>query len=426
MSKRTRKLSRPGWLTVSLAVVGLAVGPALANDYATARTELIAAYQAGDFAAMVTAAERALQARPGYPGAMFNLALAQALNDDAAASLATLRQLAARGVDYAADEADEFAALRALPQWEAYALQLATLRAPVGSTEVALQLAEDRFVPEGIAIDGDGAILLGSIHTGRLLRARDAVETLSDGAGHWSVFGMRFHDDGGLWFASAAVPQLAGVGEERGRTGLFRIDPASGELTVAAVLPQQADEQVLGDLLVVGNSIYTTDSLTGAVYRYDIESGRYRQLLEPGRLGSPQGLVMDAAQRHLYVADYIGGLYRVSLGDGGLTRLEVPSTLTDYGIDGLYRYGAELIAIQNGVRPHRVVALRLGDDGVSITGSRLLAANLPQFDEPTLGVVQGDDFYFVANSHWNRFTADHTLPDGLSGPIVLRLSLTAE
>ena len=45
------------------------------------------------------------------------------------------------------------------------------------------------------------------------------------------------------------------------------------------------------------------------------------------------------------------------------------------------------------------------------------------FDEPTLGAISGDDFYFVANSHWNRFDRDNQLPGGLSGPIVMKLSL---
>ena len=51
--------------------------------------------------------------------------------------------------------------------------------------------------------------------------------------------------------------------------------------------------------------------------------------------------------------------------------------------------------------------------------------NLPEFDEPTLGTIVGDHFYFVANSHWNRYDADNNLPDDLTGPIVLRLELPA-
>ncbi|MCJ7591617.1 MAG: hypothetical protein MUO51_09705, partial [Woeseiaceae bacterium] len=62
-------------------------------------------------------------------------------------------------------------------------------------------------------------------------------------------------------------------------------------------------------------------------------------------------------------------------------------------------------------------------NGLAITGGRVLAANLEQFDEPTLGVIWGDEFYFVANSHWNRFDGENNLPDGLAGPIILKVKL---
>lgn len=393
---------------------------ALADDYAEARADLVAAYQAQDYPTMVTAGERALLARPGYPGALFNLALANALNGEPRAALGNLTVLLNNGIDFGVAGMDDFAAVRDLPEWESYRQRVAALHQPVGSARIAVQLDEDRFVPEGIAIDAAGAVWLGSIHQARVLRDGKVV---SDRQGHWSVFGMRFHDDGSLWFASAAVAQLADVGEDLGKAGLFRLDPLTGKVTRAALLPQFEERQVLGDLVIAGNTIYTTDSLTGAVYRYDIERDAYTPLVERGTFVSPQGLVLDATGEHLFVADYVGGLYRVSLADGELEKMLVMPLGTDFGIDGLYRRGDELVAIQNGIRPHRVATFRLLNAGEGAIYSRIVAANLPQFDEPTLGVVQGDDFFFVANSHWNRFDPENRLPAGLSGPIVLEISL---
>jgi hypothetical protein len=83
-----------------------------------------------------------------------------------------------------------------------------------------------------------------------------------------------------------------------------------------------------------------------------------------------------------------------------------------------------LIAIQNGIRPNRVVEFELSTDGSSVIGSRILAMNLPEFDEPNLGVIRGDEFLFIANSHWNRFDRDGNLPDDLTGPIVLKIDLS--
>ena len=420
MTKSNTKWSM-STLLASLALLTAAF--VVADDYQAARSELVAAYQAQDFEKMVAAADRSLAARPGYPGALFNLALAHALNDDAAASLSTLQVLLDKGIDFGADEMPQFAALHDLPDWAAYATGSVALYEPIGSAEVVLQLDDGRFVPEGIALDAEGRFYLGSVLKGALYRG---AQVLSDGQGHWSVFGMRFHDDGSLWFASAAVAEQEDVAEELGKTGLFRLDIDSGKITRSAVLPQHDGEQLLGDLAMQGNSVFSTDSLGGAVYRYDIDTDEFTTILKRGDLGSPQGLVLDAAGENLYVADYTSGIYRVSLEDGSRSRLVVPQSVVDYGIDGLYRYKNELIAIQNGIRPHRVTAFRLSADGLSIEAARTLASNLDAFDEPTLGTIWNDNFYFVANSHWNRFDADRKLPDGLSGPIILKLSLASK
>jgi sugar lactone lactonase YvrE len=394
------------------------------DDYGDARAALVAAYQAEDYPAMQLAAQKALVARPEFPGALFNLAYSYALNQNHRDSLRILHRLLDKGIDFGAAELDEFAAVRELEGWTYYASQVDALYKPAGEAEVVATYPEADFIPEGIAIDANGHLLIGSIRTGQLIRLLESPMAVAERGGSWSVFGMRFHSDGGLWFASAAVPQLLDVGDESGKTGLFRIDVNSGEMTKAVILPQYESEQVLGDLIIADeNTLYATDSLTGAIYRYYIDSNEFEALVERGELRSPQGLVLDESGGYLYVADYNGGLYRVALQDGSFIKLDIADGVSDYGIDGLYRRGDELIAIQNGIRPHRVVALKLSQNGLAITESRILASNLEQFDEPTLGVIHDDDFYFVANSHWNRFDQENKLPDGLSGPIVLKVSL---
>ncbi len=399
---------------------------ALADEYADARGELIAAYQAQDFAAMQIAASKALEARPGYPGALFNLAFAKALIEDHAGSLEILQRLADSGVDNGVADIEALAALHSLPEWPAYVEAVQALNEPLGDASIAFRHPAGDFVPEGIAVDGDN-LLLGSIRLGLIERLGKQPATLSspDAAGHWSVFGMRKGPAGGLWYVSAAVPEYANVDEENaGSTGLFRLDLETGETTVRAVLPKQEQLMVLGDLVFADdNTIYATESLTGALYRYTLDKSEFTQVIAPGKLRSMQGLVLDQSGGYLYVADYVGGLFRVQLADYSVQRVVGDEATTLFGIDGLYRYGNELIAIQNGIRPHRVVAFSLGEDGLSVIGSRVLARNLPDFDEPTLGTIVGDEFLFVANSHWGRFDRDGNLPDALTGPVILRIKL---
>ena len=66
--QRTLRDNNTVRLTVGVILL-LAFAAAIAGsaeDYRAARAEMIAAYQAEDFSAMRTAAEKALQARPGY------------------------------------------------------------------------------------------------------------------------------------------------------------------------------------------------------------------------------------------------------------------------------------------------------------------------------------------------------------------------
>jgi len=410
-----------------LPVILLFSSGVFADAYGEARAELIAAYEAQDFETMQGAAKKALLARPNYPGGLFNLAYAQVLGGDSDGALGTLNSLADMAVDFGVGGIGDFALLKKHGDWPAYQERVAQVLKPVGVATVAASVTASNYIPEGIAFDEQGRLLLGSIRYGRILRASESIELLSDArsAGHWSVFGMRLDNAGGLWFASASVPQfILAEDDEPGRSGLFRLDLASNDIDQRAELPVAEHDQVLGDLVIAdADTIYTTDSLTGVLYRYSIADKEFSDVVGSGEFVSPQGLVLDESGKMLFVADYVGGLYRVRLVDGQVERLASVDSISTYGIDGLYRHGNELIAIQNGIRPHRVVVFTLSDDGLSITASRTLARNLPEFDEPTLGTIVGDDFYFIANSHWNRFDRNNKLPDGLSHPLILKVPL---
>ena len=397
-----------------------------ADTYAEARADLFAAYQAGDFPAMRQAAQNSLNARPGYPGALFNRALAEVLDGDDDAAMATLDRIVNKQINFGVENIEEFVALKEHAGWDQYLAAIARISEPVGEADVAAESDQSDFIPEGIAVDAVGDIILGSIRHGTFLIDPGAVPEMTMGPfGHWSVFGMRFDSRGGLWFASSRVPQFAGSSDRSAyKAGLFRYDPESLDISNFARLPVVDGDQVLGDLVIADDdTIYTTDSIDGPVYRYSITGREFLTLVPKGVFGSPQGLVLDASGEYLYVADYIGGLYRVRLDEGVVEKVVLPDSISDFGIDGLYRHGNRLIAIQNGIQPHRVVALSLSDGGDAIESVEILAMNLSQFDEPTLGAVVGDSFYFVANSHWNRFDSENKLPEGLTGPIVLRVLL---
>ena len=157
----------------------------------------------------------------------------------------------------------------------------------------------------------------------------------------------------------------------------------------------------------------------------------FERWLESERFSSPQGIAFSDDERHLFVADYSYGVFRIDTRNRELRLLPTPHDLTALGIDGLAYYENSLIAIQNGVRPHRVVRLALSGNEDRIVDWEVLEANHPDFDEPTLGVVvpgpqrKTASFCYVANSHWGAFDRNGKLRDDadLSPPVILKLDL---
>jgi hypothetical protein len=82
------------------------------------------------------------------------------------------------------------------------------------------------------------------------------------------------------------------------------------------------------------------------------------------------------------------------------------------GADGLVLApNGDLIAIQNGVRPNRVLRITLNDDGQSIAGVTALEAAHLQMAEPSLGCMgEAGCLYFIGNAGWSRFENTNAAP----------------
>lgn len=425
-----------GCRTLVLLVVLLLAGPAVAQPGFVDRYKAAtAAYEAKDYARMEAELLEALKLRPQHPTATYNLACARALRGDAAGAVKALQELAAMGLAVDAASDADLASLKGKRGFEAVRRSFVRNAEPRGMAERGFGLGSPTFIPEGIAYDPKRRqFYVGSVHERRIQRVLpdgSAQDFVKPGDGLWAVLGMTVDPARDLlWVATAAIGEMRDARpEEIGRTAIVAFALETGEQKHRFVLEDGPDPRLLGDLLVHGDTIYTTDSRGGALYALDLRTGpdhgKFRALTAPGAMSSPQGLALAADGKHLYVADYTRGLFRYALDGGALEPAAAAPGVSVYGIDGLYRDGDALIAIQNGNRPHRVVRLQLGDGGRRMRGQRVLAANLEAFDEPTLGVVVEREFWFVANSQWNKFRQDHTLPppDQLRPPQILRIRL---
>ena len=143
-------------------------------------------------------------------------------------------------------------------------------------------------------------------------------------------------------------------------------------------------------------------------------------LVAPGTLRSPQGLVVSADGQRLYASDYRYCLAVVDLASGAVSRLASDLAVALDGIDGLWRHGEELIAVQNGTSPMRIIALRLSHDGMRIVGHRTLEQAHPDWSEPLGGSIAAGAIYYVGNGQWERFDKGALKPDLAALPTQIR------
>jgi sugar lactone lactonase YvrE len=415
-------------------IAAQAAAPAKTENFVALFNAATAAYNARDYRTMQARLGEALALRPAHPTALYNLASAQALGGNAAAALDTLGALANMGLTFDPTRDADFKALSADARFAEVNARFARNREPAGTATALFRVFTPTFIPEGIAYDSDtGAYFLGGAHEREIVRiprgGQDSQDFVTPGAGGlWAPLGMQADPERRLlWVATASIPEMSNADPgELGRSAVLAYDLDSGLLKRRHVLPADGAEHLLGDLEVLRNgTIYTTDSKAGVLYALDSTSGKFTALTTPGQLASPQGLAISRDRKTLYVADYTQGLYAWDIGKKQLSRLDVGAGISVYGIDGLYWYENSLVAVQNGIRPHRVARFKLDPSGRRVLHARVLAANLPEFDEPTLGVVVGNRFSFVANSQWNRFDKNYKLPpkEQLRSPVVLRILL---
>ncbi len=213
-----------------------------------------------------------------------------------------------------------------------------------------------------------------------------------------AAYGLALRD-GTLWATTAATRQTQGYDGRAITSKIVAINPANGQVTASFTDAGRPDRR-FGHLLAGKDDLYVTDSTHGEVLRLNGYAGTPQVLVPEGYMDSPSGLAESADGAVLIVSDFISGLYRIDLAAGTMARLNAPGDGSLLGIASLSRYGDDLIAVENGFRPAKVLRLHMSPDWLTVQSAEVLLRSDKLLNQPAQGVVDGDDFIFVAQSQW--------------------------
>jgi len=285
-------------------------------------------------------------------------------------------------------------------------------REPIVRGRTAAVLPDSTFFPEGMDIDPrSGLTYVASVRHGTIAELTPRGDYIREllprsGVGLGAILAVRVDAQrGALWATMSAIPQAAGYNAgDSTRHALLRITLPEGEIDRRWDIPPSAAGHTLGDVAIgpLGD-VYVSDSRDPVLYVLAAESTTLRPIRHP-LFRSLQGIAPAPGARAVFVADYSHGLLKVDVFSGEVVRLADAPGSTSLGVDGISWHDGAIIAIQNGVTPPRVMRFELDSTWTKIVRADVLDRNLPIADEPTIGTIVGDEFVYVANSQWEKYS----------------------
>lgn len=365
------------------------------------------AYASKDYVTFRRALEKLHKLRPNNSDYMYQLVNAYALLNEKPQAYSMMLQMQKQGLAYDFTTSDNTANIRDTEVFDYVNDLMKTAYNPMGESEPVFVLPGNVVMPEAISWDESRQkFLVGTITHGQIFavgkdgRVSELLKA-NDENGMWAVFDILADQARNrLWVTSASMPAFSGFDPiDKGRSALFEFDLETLELIRSYPVPVDGRSHILGSMVQGPNGdVFIADRALPLVYSKPANEQKLKAVLALNDFVSQRGVALQPDGRLLYVADREMGIMVVDFKEGQARLLQVPATLNLGGLDGLYLKDNRLFAIQNGIKPQRVMRLQLDASGTKVEAVRPMAVAQPEFDFPSFGTIVGDDLYYFANS----------------------------
>ena len=357
----------------------------------------------GDWRRYASVMQRLMQLRPEAGNIKYELSAAYAMQDDKQKSYDLLLKLKDSGWSFKPQDDERFKSDQGTKVWDFLVDGFATNAKPQGEGKVAFELPKDLLV-EGLAYDPKTkSLIAAATREGKVLRVAadgktsDLVVANAEN-GLMSVLDVAVdpaHD--ALWVASAGGPLLKkGKTEDYGKSGVWHFELSTGKFVDKYMVEGAGKHELTSIALAPNGDVYAADGAARAIYK--LRQDKLEIALANPKLTNIRGLAISGDGSQLFLADYEVGIFGIDLAKGAAWQVKPAKNQAMFGIDGLTWRDGELVAVQNGMTPRRVVRMKLADDGKSVASFDVLASAKPEFSLPTRGVAADGKFYVIANN----------------------------
>ncbi|KAA3639679.1 MAG: hypothetical protein DWP95_09975 [Proteobacteria bacterium] len=385
--------------------------------------------------------QRLASLEPNNPQFQYQLAKAYARMDEKTGAYNALVGLQNAGLSYQVDGDEAFTNIQGTKVYDYIVNGMKENANPYGEGQVVATVDDSYsgMLYENIAYDKNQArFLLASIRSGEIYQIdkqqtfKPFIADANAEKGPWGAVDMVISsDEKSLWVASAAMPQYNGVTEQNiGQAMISHYRLSDGELIKRYHLNDIKTPQLFSALHPAkAGGIYFLNVFNQTVYRLKPNSDKAEEIIELPGLTAIKALTTNKDESYLYIADFNKGLFAADLTEKKVALMDPGKERFFTGINDIFYVDGDLIGIQSGVSPARVMRFVLAQD-LMIKMSFPLEASHQAFVTLGNGTLVNDSVYYVANSQWEKMDMSGQLIAGkkwdplniMQSPITFRMA----
>jgi sugar lactone lactonase YvrE len=399
-------------------------------------SDAMAAYKVKDFPRFYEEIKKANKIHPYHQGVLYQLGIAATLTGKKPEAIQNLKKAILINTDFKLEGIADFNSIKDSPEFKKLLALQKEWQTRVVHSETAFTLKDRSLHTEGIEYDATHKMFyLGSIHKRKIIKvtpdgkATDYCSSAFEGMA--SIFGIKVDAKRNfLWACASPMEEMENY-DSLARSAIFQFELSSGKLLRKYPMLLNKNNCVFGDLILSKEGrVFISDSKNNDIYTINEKTRQIEPYYSSPEFWNMQGMAFSSDEKYLFIADYVKGIYRLNMKTRELTEIKnnaevSTSAVALKGIDGIYFYNNSLIAIQNGVNPLRSTRYFLNKELNEIVGFEIIDRKHPSFGEPTLGVIDGKDFYYIANSQWDGYDDNHKIKpdDQLQDIVILKYQL---